>query len=1013
MHIPRRVRRITVNPDLCIHQSNERAVLAFDSAQPLALPHAGMVCDIDIYPEGFDHAMIQVQGLECVPFSEQTMNDDREAFSTIVWDVADVDAQLIARDDSTTSDKLELAAILDRVASFYLRGLEQEIPIDHSSRTEGPLRGLLQFASHVSSLSNAGVSPFWKAEWEQDTPELIVAACEAFTDKIDMKLVSDLGKNLVAIAKGDKFALDVAIQPNLTEWSMNGVGVKTFNIYLAQILKQIVHRCPNMHILELRGEIGSATKAILDEIGPKFASYTIAAPNAECLDPEKAWIKTCKEKVIFNSSIDLEDLQGSGFSEASFDLVVASFALSATYDLEKALHNVRRLLKPGGQLVVLELLSSFSPFFGVIFGTFPRWRVRTEGALSLAVTASKWDNLLRNAGFSGVDTNTAEEFLTPFTVFTSQAMDSRISYLRDPLSPSIENLTREKSIEDLVILDGNNFETTGIANRLSTILRPYCGSLRTSHSFLDFLHVDISSKTVVLSLAGLNGSFFRQLNNAKWEALRKMFLHEGTLLWVTQGRLADNPAANMILGLLRSAARENPALDYLLLDIGDVRKLDLRVVAETILRHQAATQWTQRDDIHLTIERELVIDDAGRLLISRLMLNDEMNQRYDSTRREILRQVQPAFHNIGISSSGSGWDIKLEPTYSCQGGDDVQLRTTHSLLSPIRVAEFDFMFLLIGRGNTTGESIVSLSSRNDSLICTRRELSITIRVPVGSEARFLWLIVHHLLASIILRGLSKGDGLLVYEPTPEFASIITEQATLLGVQASFTTTHVEGSGVQDPSWLSIHPAASERTLASLVHEGFSAFIDMSPQGQTESVGGRIAAALPATCRKEKVRSLIGTTALNPTASHLEGIRSRLANAVEWASMALERLSSSIPTWVGKGCHDAKPRWEHIPAIALRSLAERGDGLEPLTVVEWVTTSEVSIKVRPVDSQVSLSGSKTYWLVGLTGGLGLSLCEWMIQRGARYFVITSRKPNVETAWLDEVRARKVHVNISAW
>jgi hybrid polyketide synthase/nonribosomal peptide synthetase ACE1 len=248
--------------------------------------------------------------------------------------------------------------------------------------------------------------------------------------------------------------------------------------------------------------------------------------------------------------------------------------------------------------------------------------------------------LLRNTGFSGIDTSTPDEnVVMPFSVFVSQAIDNKISFLRDPLSLVFPTSAPGTMIQDLVILGGNSLKTTRLVSQLSAVLGPYCSSLRTACSLPDFLAVEISPNTVVLSLADLDISVFEKLNDAKWEALKKMILYAKTLIWVTQGRLANNPYANIMLGLVRGAARDNPALDYLLLDIEDARRIDYRIVAETLLRHKAASQWRQGDKIHLTVESELVLDKAGRFLIPRLMMNQEMNDRYNSNRREIRGRV--------------------------------------------------------------------------------------------------------------------------------------------------------------------------------------------------------------------------------------------------------------------------------------------------------------------------------------------------------------------------------------
>lgn len=42
-------------------------------------------------------------------------------------------------------------------------------------------------------------------------------------------------------------------------------------------------------------------------------------------------------------------------------------------------------------------------------------------------------------------------------------------------------------------------------------------------------------------------------------------------------------------------------------------------------------------------------------------------------------------------------------------------------------------------------------------------------------------------------------------------------------------------------------------------------------------------------------------------------------------------------------------------------------------------------------------------MGLTGGLGLLLCEWMVQHGAKYVVPSSRTPKVDGRWRRNMEA----------
>ena len=806
-----------------------------------------------------------------------------------------------------------------------------------------------------------------------------------------MKIISRLGQGLPAIVKGDISANDVSDQEGLLEqWYTNNCAMATFTSYLARLSKQIVHRYPHMHILELGSEMimGVTTSTIIYEIGPKFASYTITGPPFSSAETSVAWPENYREKISFKPSDISKDLVEQGFPPASYDIIIISLSLNATGDPDHTLRNVRKLLRSGGYLVVFALLPPPSIFFGVIFGALQYSRLEP---------LTKWDKLLRVTGFSGIDTSTSNvDSLAPCSVFVSQAVDEQVSFLRDPFSLASPPPTMQMQIQDLVILGGSSLAKTKLTNQLSETLRPYCGNIQITSSMVDFLNADLSPDTAILSLVDLEISVFKDLTDTDWNALKKMLLHTGTLMWVTQGRLANDPYANMIVGLIRGASRDNPALEYLLLDIEDIDRIDHHTIVGALLRHRATSHWRKQDSINITVEKEIVLDKRGRSLIPRLKMNDEMNSRYNSNRQEIRSRIQPGPHNMGISESNLGWDIEIQPPFNCFGDGIIPLRTNYSFQSPIRVSQRGCMFVIFGKDETSGDNFIALSSQNSSLIRPQKELSSAIKVPASPEPQLLWLVAHHLLASAILRELQKDDKVLIYGSSSEFASIIAEEAKLLGVQLTSITTNVEASKMHDPNWFVVSPTISERVLAGLVQEDLSSFVDMTSRTRKDSCGDRIATLLPNHCRRDNYEWLVGTSAWNPTTPYLKEINSRLTRAVTWASAVLDD-----PTRCG----------EQVPTVTLDSFPLNYYPQMPLTVIDWSRRSEVSIKVCPIESQVSFHDNKTYWLVGLTGGLGLSLCEWMSQREARYFVLSSRNPNVEAAWLGEMRTKGVTVKIS--
>ncbi|KAK7702439.1 putative PKS/NRPS-like protein biosynthetic cluster [Diaporthe eres] len=770
------------------------------------------------------------------------------------------------------------------------------------------------------------------------------------------------------------------------------VEAATFTTCLARTIQQIVHRYPRMHILELSSETGAATKTILDDIGSKFASYTVAT-HASALTTSESELAWLNDKRLISKNLDFScDLKEQGFVDSSYDLVVAPDSFPGVSDLDQALRKVRRLLKPGGHLVVLSPLPHPNSSFGDVSVAVP------EMTPALRPNLKDWDDLLRTTGFSGIDTSNRDvEAAIPLSVFVSQAVDEKIAFLRNPLSLALPS--SERLVQDLVILGGNSLATGDLTKQVSAALKVFCSRIQTADSLHDFVNLRITPGTVILNLQDLDGSVFEHLDDKTWKALKRMTLHTGTLIWVTRGRRAENPRANMATGLLRAAARENPALDYVLLEIEEASDSDHRIIAETLLRHKAASRWCHQDDLLFTAENELVVDKAGRLLVPRLMPSQEMNDRYNSSGREVRTPVRADTHEVGLSMRDAKWDVSLIPPSSQPQDGRLRLQTTHSLISPVRVAEFGSMFVVLGRDTTSSRDVVALSSNNASFVHVHPKLVIPVGEYRRSEDRVLWLTANHLLASIILRGLSEGDKVLVHGWQRESVWILAERARILGVEAKFTTTDHESSEADGFKRIVLHPNVSASALDQLAQEDFSVFVDMTNPAETETIGSLISSSLSTYCRKENYASLFAKHAYNPRESHLEGIHARLDEAMKWASAVMAQPGEAVCT------QDA------IPAIPLASVPGEHSAVEPLTVVDWASTSAVSARAFPVDSMVSFPDNRTYWLVGLTGGVGLSLCEWMVQRGARSFVISSRSPNIEAAWLDEMRAKGVVVKVS--
>lgn len=1010
IHVPGKIERLTINPSLCARETGKGKPLSFASSHHPE--EVRMIGNVDVFPSDPDleNAIFQVEGVECFPLSRASAQDDKEAFATVVWDVASPDPRLaIATDSPVMKEERELAAQIERMAGFYVRKLVREAPADHSSLSEGPY-ALLRFATDVISSARAGHISLWRPEWENDTYKQLVSACQPFAQTVEMQLLHLIGDSLPNMFEADKSPIE--LDSTLAEqFYSDALGLRIGNRRLAQTVKQLTHRYPHLDILQIGAGTGAATKAIFHEIGSTFSSYTFTDMSSSPIELAKPWAAPHLHKMVFKTLDIRQDPVTQGFVEQAYDLVVASLGLYSSAVLKQTLQNARRLLKPGGHLIILELLPVKSSVYPLILGAIPGlWQGADEGrALSPAMSLSDWDQLLQGSGFSGCDTSTPtvleQDCIAPFTVLLSQAMDGKTTFLRSPLkSESDEFFKPGTLIEDLVIIGGANLEVARLIEQITDLVQNHCGNIRVTRTLPDLSHLKISSKTTVLSLTELEDPIFQHLGHEQWEALKEMTMTAGILLWTTQGRRAKNPFANIMAGLMRSVIREVPTISYQMLDFEDARRIDAYGLSEALLRLQAEIVWQRQDKTRNSVENELVLDEEARLTIPRLIINKEMNDRYNSSKRAIIDRFDSCQQNIRVApiKTQSGYELMQEPAPSFEDGTGVaRMEVTLSLLSAVRVAEFGCMFLKLGKQGASENHLIALSNKHSSITNSWDCPSVKVDLKKSSTTLFFSLVVHHLLASVLLRSLSRGDVVLVLEPEPGFATILANDARLIGVNVALVTASLtEETPHGDLNWLNIHPSTPDRVLSRLLPTGISVLVDFATGKESESVSSRIRSLLSTHCRTDSTKTLFTDEAWAPPSSQVDEIQKRLQNAVARATRTMAETSEKVDNLI-------------LPIIQPGSLAEAHNRPVPFSLVDWTGFSDVPVRIRSIDTQISFSSQKTYWFAGLSGGLGIALCEWMARHGANYFVISSRNPKITDSWSKTMHELGVVIKIASW
>ncbi|KAF1963889.1 hypothetical protein BU23DRAFT_428362, partial [Bimuria novae-zelandiae CBS 107.79] len=648
LHVPKTIRRVVVNPALCQPNETKGQLLPLDACQPIKT--GKFQGDVDIYPASKEnaHALCQVEGLDCIPFAPASAKDDKEILAAVEWGPAFPDAVMASQDLEPSQEEVELGHLLERLSQFYMQNLLRAIPPEDAHRQTSPIAGIFGFAEHIDSLIRSGNRDFWKPEWHEDTFETIVEAIEPFKDNVDVRLLKRIGENLVKIADGEVTAIEIAMEDHLlNEVYVTSLGLKEVTHILARVVCQIAHRYPHLNVLEVGGGTAGCTKAVFNLVD-SFASYTFT-------DVSSAFFPTAQQVFEDRASemkyqvLDVgKDPIDQGFHPQSYDVIVASMVLHVTKDLRQTMQNIRRLLKPGGYLIIQEGFNNDVGRSGAIFGAFPDWWLGAgEGRiLGPLVSIDEWDKTLRDTGFSGVDTcsSTSHQFSHPTAVFVTQALDERVSYIRGPLSvplPQSMNISRD----ELVIVGGKGQQTKDLIAELAPTLQQRFQLLSRFDSFAELANSEmkLSSSSLVLSLAELDQPLLQALDSAEFEGIKAVLLSLGSIFWVTEGRRASNPYTAMTVGMIRGVVCEAPTLTSQFLDFEGAGTLTARAVATALLRFEAQLAVTSGQEVGEQIfgnlEREFVLDSQGQMLIPRLKPGKDMNDRYNSGRRSVFKSV--------------------------------------------------------------------------------------------------------------------------------------------------------------------------------------------------------------------------------------------------------------------------------------------------------------------------------------------------------------------------------------
>ncbi|KAJ5116056.1 Nonribosomal peptide synthetase [Penicillium angulare] len=992
-YLPTSIESIRVSPLACIGghddpQVDIEANITEDSA-------VRIVGSLGAYSSNGEQ-LIQLEGLVCRSFAKETAATDRLLFAETIWKpvVAPVEDGLSTALESYNDDLDELDAVEanERVAFYYLRTLLEKFTAEQVSKFEWWYQRLFEFGNHLLPIVKSGSHHSLKSEWFFDTYSTVQGLAKRFSDQIDLQLVVEVGENLPSYVCGTVPLLEVMLKEDrLTRLYQTGLGVPQVNRELSNIAKQLSHQFPNMRILEIGAGTGGMTLDVLKGIDGAFGSYTFTDISTGFFEKAQARLEGYSHGKMIFSALDIEkDPVTQGYTEGSYDVIIASNVLHATRELQVTMENTRRLLRPGGYLLLNEVTGDMLRLKFIMSGLPGWWLGGDDGRrYSPTINPLQWDKILTDSGFSGVDL-IRRDYLDPskqsISVIVSQAMDEMVEFLREPLLCSY----MAPDVQDLFIVGGKTLRVSQMVKGLASQLRSWTSEVTLTESLLALQVVAPESGFTAVCLDDLDEPILETTTPEKLKALQFLFSNAKHVLYVTRGAYQDSPYSMAMYGLGRTMTFENPDLRLQFLDVAQQSDINARIIAEELIRLVAAETL---DQSYLWTPEPEVAYVSCQKQIPRVVSNRQLNDKLNSDRRPITESATTAewqivFDNMSNDSTFLSKGVARKSLLVSSPADST-FDALFSLVHPMKGKDGRSQFLSVGKTNNSPQVVAAVTSElasstvvpaNNILVLPQQH---NVDMPDVLRLSSMWLQAQKLISLV-----PSSGRIILHEPIMLFADLARSLAMESGIELTFTTTAPALRKTQ--SWLLLHPYGPKSQFSGEIWSKANVFVSFTPI--PEQLHAQITDRLGDRCL------ILSGNQLQPFPSNAPQGVETILRAVAWACTKPAEDTSTPDLVV------------NIKELESDDVAHRLQ--DAFAVVDWTANSPVAVQVRPTITDGLFSAHKTYILFGLSGDIGRSLADYMADHGARHIILTSRRPPSVGAWVERLKDRGVTVKLLA-
>ncbi|EDO04615.1 hypothetical protein SS1G_07098 [Sclerotinia sclerotiorum 1980 UF-70] len=350
----------------------------------------------------------------------------------------------------------------------------------------------------------------------------------------DAEAVRRIGTNLKSILSGRIDPLQLLLEHDLLRRIYaKGLGARQCHHYLSTYAKKLTFKNPNMKVLEVGAGTASATIPLFEKLSEDgklpLRQYDFTDISPWFFENARALLQRWQSHLCFKTFDCNKDPMEQRFEPGTYDLIIAYNAIHASRSIDESIINLRKLLRTGGRLILLEI-TRLEPFVNTIFGLLPGWYMdRTDGRKGAPVLSTEqWNFRLLQGGFNGCEfikhdedgpSKTMSMIVSKAIPFSEEKSAIPTSYLVHDNSGAVRSLLGQK-LQKLCFRSSTphiaSQNTDKEAVRLSGLVTGFARGVRSENQAINFVTLDIQGESIDFDELDqkineiFNASFFRR-----------------------------------------------------------------------------------------------------------------------------------------------------------------------------------------------------------------------------------------------------------------------------------------------------------------------------------------------------------------------------------------------------------------------------------------------------------------------------------------------------------------------